>query len=356
MTIGKRHVHLLAIALVACGTEPGGDSETEGDTETGTDTTGTDTTGDGDAGTDEIGDLDEDESADDGDSSDDTSGNECELGEYTPRYDDWLETEDASGYVLHTVSRTPFGSDHRVDAAFVSEWGGLGGAFQLCVEWLVADAEVGVDECKVYYTLGYGINEDEAPLPLPTVNLEVDEVTFDIGAGPLPAEFDPGGEFYAAKYSGIFDPPPDGVPFGEVVTAFATFSDLPDLDLDVPVPQDLMPIAPAFGSTTVTSEALASWTWSNSGGSDPVELEITIGAAPLEEGWMEVVRIQCEAADDGAFAFPSEYFDLARERLGPELNAHASIVRKTRGQVPFAGENLNWRSFNSVRLHVAIVD
>lgn len=352
----KGHVHLLAILLIGCTTkEDGSDvevAEEESDTETSGDSDGGD--GDGDGSTDELGDDvdDVDDESDDATSSDETSGSDCELGEYISNpVNPLIDWEQASGFVGHTVSRGVSESGHWVSAVFVT--GLVADESQLCVEWLVADADVDIDLCNVHYTQGFGLGGE---FDEEFEDLAVDTATFDIGEGPVALEVWPGNELNPDSYHGGFSPPPAGVPFGGIATLAVTFADLPAFDLDLDVPEDLMPVGPAHGSTTLTSAELASWTWSNSGSSEPIELLIDVGATPYGTGWSERVRIQCKVTDDGEFAFPSEYFDLARARLGAEIHAAATITRRTRGQVSLAGEDLYWQSNNDVTLGVEIVD
>jgi hypothetical protein len=358
----KAHVPVLAIALVACSKEDGsddelaeaesgdsetasdtdteGDSQTSGNTEDGTD----DADGDGDSLDDEAG---EEEQGDT--SPGDTGGEECV---YTPfPLNPLVDWEQASGSVAHWVSRGAPDSYHSVSAVFMT--GANADDSQLCVEWLVADEDIDVDECNVYHTQGSGVGgESNGNFQ----NLAVDAATFDLGGGPVALELWPGDDLNPDYYSASLPPAPNGVPFGGTATLAVDFGDLPALDLDLDVPEDLMPIAPAHGSTTLSSEQLASWTWSNSGGSEPLELEVMISNTPNGSGWSEWVLIGCDVGDDGEFAFPVEYFDLARERLGNEIWAAATIVRRNHGTVPLAGENLYWQSGNSVRLEVEIVD
>ncbi|MFV8753469.1 hypothetical protein ACNOYE_23200 [Nannocystaceae bacterium ST9] len=360
MLLGKGPLHLLAILLVGCTKEDGSDEEfadeSGTDTESGSATESTDTESSADGGTDGDGST-ADEAGDDlGESDetspgDETSGGDCELGEYiSDPLGLQIDWEQASGMVTHGVTRGVFESSHRVDAVFVT--GLANDDAMLCVEWLVADGDVDIDACNVYYTQGSGVGGDPDGA---FVSLAVDTATFDVGDGPVALETFPGTEFNPTRYGGSFSPPPD-VPFGGTATLAVSFDDLPALDLDLDVPEDMMPVGPAFGSTTLGSEELATWTWSNSGGSEPIELEIHVGATPYGSGWSEWVSIRCNVTDDGEFAFPSEYFDLARDRLGAEIYAAATIIRRSRGQVPLAGESLYWQSRNEVTLGVEIVD
>jgi hypothetical protein len=164
----------------------------------------------------------------------------------------------------------------------------------------------------------------------------------------------PGDEFNPTSYRGSFSPPPDGVPFGGIATLAVNFADLPDLDLDLDLPEQLILSTPVFDSMTLGSEELASWTWSSSDGSEPIRLEISISATG--SNGPERVGIRCDVTDDGEFAFPSEYLDLARERLGSEITAIPQITRQNRGQVPLAGESLYWRSTHNLFWQVAVVD
>jgi hypothetical protein len=337
----KGTLSLLAIALTACPTDGGSDDELgAGDTET---ETGTETDTDGG---DEWGDT----VADDESTDDTTSGGDCELGEYVANpQDPWMD--DASGSVVYAIQQGASSPTHWLQAAFLSEE--AFGDYSPCAEWLVGDADAGIDECNVYYSEGGLVDHD---FRAEFVDIPVEGVTFDLGEGPTPVDFTPGDSLVPTWYRSSWATPPEEYPFGAVATMAIDFSELPDLEFDMPMSQDLLPIGPAFGSTMLSSDAMASWTWSNPGGSDPVELEINLGTSPSQSDWGELVRIHCELTDDGEFSFPAAWFDLARERLGPQIYAAVVLERTARGQEPLAGKTLYWESRNEVYLDVEIVD
>ncbi len=295
----------------------------------------------------------DDEAGTEGDpETDGTTGeDDCPIGEYDTRpYAPKIDWSNASGSISHVVSHAAVDPSQWVDAVFYTT--AYTDDSLLCMESIVEPA--GVDSCWVWYTQGQGIGGD--PLDNWFEDIAVDMASFDIGDGPVVLEATPATEFSPTWYYAALPPPPDGAPYGEISTLAATFEDLPDLDLDIEVPNELLPLGVALDVETLDSEGLASWTWSTPGGAEPIELVVTLGATPAGTGWSEWVEIRCEVSDDGAFAFPTEYLDLARERLGPEIFASARISRSTVGSVPLAGKDLHWQSSVEAWLSVAVID
>jgi hypothetical protein len=351
----KAHASLLATILVGCAPE-GGSTDEVADEASGSDTSGDGETAegtDGDASTEDSGDdttTDTESSSDEStdESTDETEGGDCEDFDISTNPTiDWAQ---ASGLVTHAAYGGA-GTGHLVHAIFITEADDEDS--NLCVEWMVGDGNVGVDTCSVFYTTDSAVGGQWPANGFE--NIAVDLATFDFGEGPFELFSAAGDAWTPSSQSGSFSP--DIVPFGGIATLAVNFVDLPDLDLDLDVPQSLLPVGPDSAGMTLGSEALASWTWSNSGGSEqPIELGIDIGATPYGEGWPDFVHIRCNVTDDGEFAFPSEYFDLARERLGPEIHAGAWITRRNRGQVPLAGANLHWDSSHQVLVAVEVID
>jgi hypothetical protein len=305
--------------------------------------------GDGDAGDGT------DDETDDGTTGDDTTGDgDCELGEYVAspinEEPDWSSL---SGVVSHGVSHTPAAlgpSTQSVYAAFyTTDWVDDS---RLCIESIVEPT--GVDSCWVWYTQGQGLGGDRPDNWYE--DLPVQSVTLDVGGGPIVLDVAPGNELNPSWYSAVLPSPPAGVPFGDVASLDATFDNLPAVALDLEVPSDVLPLGHALDTTTLSSEELASWTWATPGGAAPAKLEVMLADSPAGSGWSEWVAIQCEVTDDGEFAFPVEYLDLARERLGQELHASVRLTREATGTMPLAGKQLLWRSNITAWLNIEVVD
>jgi hypothetical protein len=270
---------LVALLMLACDKQ--GSSE-NGSAEAGVDGEGDDGWGEGNG--------DETSSPGDGD---------CEEGEYVSlSYNESPDWSNLSGMVNHDISHgTPL-STQLVDARFFTT--DYVDASLSCIETLVEP--IGVDSCWVWYTRG-----ERKGVETPDYwydDLPVVTATFDVGDGPIPLDVTGGTASGPSWYSAELPSPTPGVPFGQVVTLTATFDGLPDISLDLDVPSDILPLDHALDVTTLSSEELASWTWSTPGGDAPIELQVTFGATPAGTGWSEVVRIQCEVTDDGEFAFP----------------------------------------------------
>jgi hypothetical protein len=276
---------------------------------------------------------------------------DCSLGEYVPLpWSDEPDWTNVSGLVNHSVSSDSNLSNQYVDARFYTT--DYVDDSSICIESIVEPT--GVDSCWVWYTLGEGLGN-----PTPDnwfEDLPVESVTFDLGAGPIALDVSPGTELNPSWYSAELPPPPAGVPFGGFASLIATFDGLPALAFDLEVPSDILPLGHALDTATLSSEELASWTWATPGGAEPVELEVSLGASPAGSGWSELVRIQCQVTDDGEFAFPVEYIDLARERLGPELYASMSLTREATGTRMLAGKQLIWRSNITAWLGIELID
>lgn len=317
-----------------------GDGDAEGSAEAGVDGEGDDGWQDGDGDGDGTGD---DGSPGDGD---------CPLGEYVPPpYDVPPEWSELSGTINHEVTHGPPGlSTQLVDARFFTS--DYVDNSLLCIETIIEP--IGVDSCWVWYTRGEGKGGD-----VPDnwyEDLLVETLTIDVGDGPIALEATAGTVLSPSWYFAELPPPPAGVPFGQDATLSATFDGLPNLALDLAVPSDILPIDHALDVAALSSEQIASWTWSTPGGAEPIELDISFGATPPGTGWSEVVRIQCDVTDDGEFAFPIDYLDLARERLGPDLYASARLTREATGSTALAGKQLLWRSSVNAWLSVEVAD
>jgi hypothetical protein len=276
---------------------------------------------------------------------------DCSIGEFAPR--PWNEEPDwsnVSGLVNHEVSTDSNFADQFVDARFYTT--DYVDESLLCLESIVEPT--GLDSCGVWYTLGQGMGS-----PNPDYwydDLPVETVTFDVGDGPIALDVAAGTVHSPSWYSAELPPPPAGVPFGGVASLAATFDALPAVAFDLAVPSDILPLGHALDTATLTSAELASWTWSSPGGAAPIELEVSLGATPTGTGWSELVRIRCEVTDDGEFAFPVEYLELARERLGPDLHADVHLTRAATGTEMLAGKQLIWRSNVTGWLAIEVID
>lgn len=349
MKSGASLVSLLALLTLACTDKDAPNDEmATGDTGTGDTEDSAGLTGEDELGT-------EDDAGTADDTVGDTGGDgDCALGEYIPTpFIDIPDWSSSSGNVSHTVSHSWLEApSHRVRAVFYTS--DAVDDSTLCVEPLVEPT--GIDSCRVWYTQGEGLGGDGG-LPEPNyVDLAVTTATFDVGDGPLALEVGAATEFTPSSYGLSLPAPPDGVPYGGVATLAATFADLPALELGLDVPTDIMPLGHAIDTTTLSSEQLASWTWTTPGGAAPIELKIELGATPVGSGWNSWVQIECEATDDGEFAFPVEYLDLARERLGPQIYASARITREIAGTEVLADKDLHWSSSVGAWLAIEVVD
>ncbi len=352
---------LLTLLMLACDKQEGmggdsagdgdgdGDSAGDGDGDGDGDGSGDGNgDGDGDAGDDEAGDGDST-----GEGGDETGGDgDCSLGEYVP--DPFTELPDwsnLSGRVNHSVEYSELtGSVHYVGARFyTTSWVDES---QLCIESIVEPT--GIDSCWVFYSQGHGLANDLFDNWYD--DLPVDEVSFDLGNGPIVLDVTPANDLNPSSYSAELPAPPAGVPFGQAATLAASFDGLFPIEVDVEIPSDILPLGYALDTTTLSSEELASWTWSAPGGGEPMQLEVTVAASPSGSGWSEWVKIRCEVTDDGEFAFPLEYIDYARERLGSEIYAGATLSRQATGSTMLAGKQLLWRSLITARLAVEVVD
>jgi hypothetical protein len=332
--------------------------------DSGESTDGADTEASADGGVDCEGEADADAGDGDGDgdgTDDDTTGGDtaeggdCELGEYVPApYNEEPDWSNLSGMVSHGVSHSGLAllgpSTQGVDARFFTT--DHVDDSMLCIESIVEPT--GVDSCWVWYTHGQGLGGDVPDNWFD--DLPVQTATFDVGDGPIAFDVTPGNELNPTSYYAELPPPPGGVPFGGTATLIVTFDALPDVELDLDIPSDILPLGHALDTTTLTSEELASWTWSTPGGTAPVKLEITLSDTPLGNGWSEWVKIQCELGDDGEFEIPVEYFELARERLGPELHGNARLTREATGETMLAGKQLLWRSNVTAWLAFEVAD
>lgn len=302
--------------------------------------------GDGDAG-DGTGDTTGDTTG-----GDTEGGGDCSLGQYVPPpFSEMPDWTNLSGLVSHEVSHAAMGlSTQHVGARFFTT--DYVDTSQICIEIIVEPT--GVDSCWVWYTQGEGLGGDVPDnwyddLPIQTV-------TFDVGDGPIALDVTSANELNPSSYFAELPPPPAGVPFAGTATLVATFDGLPAVGLDLDVPSDILPLGHALDTATLSSEELASWTWSTPGGDAPVELEIKLGETSPGTGWSEWAVIQCEITDDGEFAFPAEYLDLVCERLGPELYASSRLTREARGSTMLAGKSLLWRSSITAWLTTEVVD
>jgi hypothetical protein len=345
---------LAALLMLACGRETMGDDSGESATEsagTGSADAGVDCEGaEADAEVD-AGDGDGDGTDDDTTGGDTTGDGDCSLGEYVPDpLNEAPEWSNLSGLVSHGVSHSETGlSIHQVDAAFfTTDWVD---SAELCIESIVEPT--GVDSCWVWYTQGSGLGGDVFDNWYE--DLPVEMVTIDVGDGPIAFDVTPGNELNPSWYFADLPPPP-GVPFGGTATLAATFDGLPAVGFDLDVPNDILPLGHSLDTTTLNSQELASWTWATPGGDAPVELEMTLAATAPGSGWSEWVKIQCEVTDDGEFTFPIEYFDLARERLGPVLHTRSRLTREARGSTMLAGKPLLWQSSVSAWLTIEVDD
>jgi hypothetical protein len=305
----------------------GGDAEAEGD-------------GDGDGGTGE---------GETGEAED------CSLGQYVPDPSSEAPDSNLSGWVYHGVDHadSPIlgtSSSHLVEARFYTS--DYVDDSRLCIETIVEPT--GIDSCRVWYTQGEGVGGDTPDNWYD--DLPVETVTLDLGDGPIALDVTPGTVHSPSSYFAELPAPPAGVPFGGVATLAATFDGLPAIELDVAVPNDILPLGRALDTATLSSQELASWTWSSPGGAEPLELRISLAVTPLGGGWSEVVRIQCEVTDDGEFSFPVEYLDLARERLGPELHTVTRLRRVATDTTTLAGKQLLWHSSVTAWLDIEVVD
>lgn len=346
----------LLLLVAGCTPTDGSGSDEQGETETGT--TGTTDTGgsagsESDSGSDSTGgtgdDVGTEESGGDTAGGTDTGGfGDCELGEYIESEPPGPVDLDSSGLVSHRVFQHAGEGSQGVSATFYIP--NKVGFKLLCAEPF-AEAD-GVDSCTVYYTEGSGIGDP--PLGDWYMELPVDAASFDVGDGPVALEaFDAG--LSPTRWASALPEPPDGVPWAGVASLAVEFQELGAFDLDLDVPGELLPLNHDLGVTTLSSAELASWTWATPGGSEPVELTLTLAATP-DGGWSELAKIRCYVEDDGAFEIPSEYIDFARDRIGPEMYTAATVVRKTKGSAPLAGKELHWQSFVEVRLEAEIVD
>jgi hypothetical protein len=274
---------------------------------------------------------------------------DCELGEYVAvPYDEAPDWSNLSGMVNHSVSTDSSFASQFVDARFYTT--DYVDDSVICMESIVEPT--GIDSCWVWYTRGEGLGN-----PSPDnwyEDLPVESVTFDVGDGPIPLDVTAATVLSPSWYSAEL--PFDGVPFGDVASMVATFDGLPALAFDLAVPSDILPLGYALDTAMLDSEQLSSWTWSSPGGAAPMKLQVSLGATPAGTGWTELVRIQCEVTDDGEFAFPVDYIDLAHERLGPELYASVSLTRETTGTKMLAGKQLLWRSNVTAWLGLELVD
>jgi hypothetical protein len=276
---------------------------------------------------------------------------DCTLGEFLPRPSskepDW---SNVSGLVNHSISTDSNFADQFVDARFYTT--DYVDDSLLCLEDIVE--ATGIDSCRVWYSRGQGMgspNPDNWYDDLP-----VETVTFDVGSGPIALEVSGGTAYSPSWYSAALPPPPAGAPFGGVASLAATFDGLPAVAFDLAVPSDILPLGHALDTAMLTSEELASWTWSSPGGAEPLELVVNLGPTPSGTGWSDHVEIRCEVTDDGEFAFPVEYLDLARERLGPDLYAGVQLTRQASGTGMLAGKQLIWRSNVTAWLAIEVID
>jgi hypothetical protein len=349
----KKHVTslapLAALLMLACverdtmsdDSVEGGDDFNEASASAGLDCEGGDDFGDGSEFSDDTGDT--GESPGDGD---------CSLGEYSPRpYSEMPDWSNLSGLVSHRVSHSDsvlgHGSSHQVGARFYTT--DYVDDSLLCMETIVEPT--GVDSCLVYYSRGQGLGTETPDNWYD--DLPVETVTFDVGDGPISLDVAAPTVHSPTSYGAELSLP---VPFGEAATLVATFDGLPDIELDLEVPSDILPLGHALDTMTLSSEELASWSWPTPGGAAPVKLEVNLGATPAGTGWQEWVEIRCEVTDDGEFAFPVEYLELARERLGPDIYASSRIAREATGTTMLAGKQLLWRSIIEAWLPVEVVD
>ena len=278
---------------------------------------------------------------------------DCPIGEYVPlpftELPDW---SNVSGLVGHVVSShsDPELAAHYIDARFyVSAWEDDS---ELCVENIVEPN--GVDSCWVWYSEGWGKGGDAHGDWFEDIPASM--VSFDLGDGPIALEFWDGGELNPMGYSAGLPAPPAGVPFGGTATFSATFDGPTEVEFEMDVPNDLLPLNHPLDTTELSSEELATWTWATPGSSTPLRLRISLGATPSGTGWTQWVDIQCEVTDDGAFAFPAEYIDLARDRLGPDVYASATLTRKSEGSQMLEGKQLLWRSWVGTAIDVEVID
>ncbi|MCA9699136.1 MAG: hypothetical protein KC431_16555 [Myxococcales bacterium] len=204
------------------------------------------------------------------------------------------------------------------------------------------------------YTQGMGLGD--VPFMTWFTDIATNAVDIDLGEGAIALEKLPAGEFIPTRFSAGLPSPPDGVPFGQAATLAIDFSALDDMALEILVPATLEPLNHDLAATSLGSAEISDWTWANPGGPGSLELVVTMSNTPVGGGWSEWVELRCEIADDGAFDFPVEYLDLAREHLGSELFASIELIRTNRGNTPLAGGQLAWRSDLVARAAVAIVD
>jgi hypothetical protein len=277
---------------------------------------------------------------------------DCSLEEFVPRpyskVPDWTNT---SGLVNHEVSHGTEGlSAQLVDARFFTT--DYVEDSELCIESIVEPT--GVDSCWVWYSRGQGSGSETPDYWYD--DLPVETISFDVGEGPIALDVTGGNVNSPSWYSAELPQPPAGVPFGGTASLAATFDGLPAIAFDLDVPNDILPLGHPLDTTTLSSEELASWTWATPGGDEPVDLEITVGGTPPGSGWSEWAVIRCQVTDDGEFAFPVEYLDLVRERLGPELHARTRLTREATGTKALADKLLHWRSSINAELSIEVVD